>query len=366
MSIHNLRISQFRNIEQAELSLRRINLFCGPNGSGKTSVLEAVYLLGTGRSFRSVRLDPLIRQEASACTVFAQVESGGNSPGTFGMGVARERDGGFSGRIQGQTIRSSAELAWRLPILLINAATFDLIEGGPKVRRQFLDWGVFHVEHEFQRIWIDVHRCLRQRNALLRRDRIPRTELATWNARFVTGANRLDTLRRQYFERFNPVFRQTLAELLQVESLEISYYRGWSHEQELMVVLEEHMERDQERGFSLSGPHRADIRLRVRGLNAADVLSRGQQKLVTAALKLAQGRMFMTELGRDCVFLVDDLPAELDREHRRLLCGLLDAMSCQVLLSCVDEDELRDCWIDVDAQQIQLFHVEHGVLNAPY
>ncbi len=363
MSIQRLRIAQLRNIEQAELNLRRINLLCGPNGSGKTSVLEAVYVLGSGRSFRSPRLDPVIRHEAGSCTVFGSVLPGGPDPVPVAIGVSRERDGTFSGRIQGQPIRNSAELALRLPLQLINSSTFDLLEGGPKVRRQFLDWGVFHVEHGFHRLWMDVHRCLRQRNALLRRDRIPAVELAAWDSHLSVGAQRLDELRKGYFDRFRPVFQLTLRELLQIDELELGYSRGWDAARELADVLQEQLERDRERGFTHSGPHRADIRVRLRGMNAAEVLSRGQQKLVVAAMKLAQGRVFMADSARGCVFLVDDLPAELDREHRRQLCTLLAAMPCQVLLSCVDAEELRGCWDGVDRQQIQLFHVEHGVIR---
>ena len=165
MSIRRLRISQLRNIRQAELELGRVNLLSGPNGSGKTSVLEAVFVLGSGRSFRAARLDPVIHHDASQFTVFASLQGEGNDGAPIAIGVSRSRDGNFAGRIQGQAIRNSAELARRLPLQLINSDTFDLLVGGPKVRRQFLDWGVFHVEHGFHRTWLDVHRCLRQRNA---------------------------------------------------------------------------------------------------------------------------------------------------------------------------------------------------------
>lgn len=141
MSIRRLRISQLRNIRQAELELRRVNLLCGPNGSGKTSVLEAVFVLGSGRSFRATRLDPVIHHEARQCTVFASLLGEEEGAGPVAIGVSRDRDGSFVGRIQGQAIRSSAELARRLPLQLINSDTFALLEGGPKVRRQFLDWG---------------------------------------------------------------------------------------------------------------------------------------------------------------------------------------------------------------------------------
>lgn len=364
MSIQQLRISQLRNIEQAELAFRRINLLCGPNGSGKTSVLEAVYLLGSGRSFRSTRLDPVIRHEARACTVFGNVLCGGTEPIMVPIGVSRDRDGTFNGRIRGQPVRNAAELAMHLPLQLINSSTFELLEGGPRIRRQFLDWGVFHVEHGFHQAWVDTHRCLRQRNAMLRRGRISAGELAAWDARLVVGAARLDELRKKYFERFRPVFQQTLGELLQIGgTLDLQYWRGWDSERDLKDVLQEQSQRDRERGFTLNGPHRADVRVRLRGQNAAEVLSRGQQKLVVAAMKLAQARLLEENGSGDCVFLVDDLPAELDREHRRQLCRVLASMNCQVLLSCIAADELDDCWTGVSPHDIQMFHVEHGVIH---
>jgi len=362
MTIRRLRIAKLRNILHADIELGRVNLLCGANGSGKTSVLEAVFVLGSGRSFRATRLDPVINHDATQCTVFAALlDQAGGAP--FPMGVSRDRDGGFVGRIQGRTISAAAELARRLPVQLINSATFDLLEGGPKVRRQFLDWGVFHVEQGFHRLWLDVHRCLRQRNSLLRHDRIPATELETWNYRLAEGAALLDEQRRRYFDAFYPVFRRTLSELLSLDGLELSYVRGWDRERDLAAVLTDQLDRDRARGFTQSGPHRADVRVRIRGLSAEEVLSRGQQKLVVAALKLAQGRLFMSMQQRDCVFLVDDLPAELDHGHRRQLCRLLEEMRCQVLLSCVDAGELGGCWSGLPPDELKLFHVEHGVLR---
>ncbi|MBK9470362.1 MAG: DNA replication/repair protein RecF [Pseudomonadales bacterium] len=364
MSIRRLRISQLRNIRQAELELGRVNLLSGPNGSGKTSVLEAVFVLGSGRSFRAARLDPVIHHDASQFTVFASLQGEGNDGAPIAIGVSRSRDGNFAGRIQGQAIRNSAELARRLPLQLINSDTFDLLVGGPKVRRQFLDWGVFHVEHGFHRTWLDVHRCLRQRNALLRHDRIPAVELEIWNSQLVESAAQLDEMRQHYFDAFHPIFLQTLRELLSLDGLELAYQRGWDRGRSLEAVLAEQIEKDRVRGFTQSGPHRADVRVRLRGINAAEVLSRGQQKLVGAAMKLAQGRLFSARQGRDCVFLVDDLPSELDRVHRRQLCQLLGGMRCQVLLSCVDASELSGCWDGLAANEMKLFHVEHGALSA--
>jgi DNA replication and repair protein RecF len=360
MSLRRLRIQELRNIHDAELDLARVNVFAGANGSGKTSILEAVYLLGSGRSFRSSRREPVINHEASGCVVHALV-SDAQHASPLSIGVARRRDGEFEGRIQGRTVQNTAELARCLPVQLINSDSFDLLEGGPKSRRQFLDWGVFHVEQEFHGVWLDVQRVLRQRNALIRHARIAPDQLEAWDTRLSASAERLDGFRRQYFEAFYPQFTATLADLANIEGIELSYQRGWDKERGLLEVLRDQHDRDRERGFTVSGPHRADIRLRLHGQSADEVLSRGQQKLVVCAMKVAQARIFTVARGRACVFLVDDLPAELDRKHRQALCSLLSSLNCQVMVSCVERSDLEDCWPLVPPDELRLFHVEQGL-----
>jgi len=110
----------------------------------------------------------------------------------------------------------------------------------------------------------------------------------------------------------------------------------------------------------VQGPHRADIRVRVKGQSAEQVLSRGQQKLVVCAMKVAQARVFSANRQRDCVFLVDDLPSELDRRHRSALAALLSSLGCQVLVSCVDRADLEAVWPSVPEDQRRMFHVEQG------
>lgn len=359
MSIRRLRIEQLRNLHSAELDLGRLNVLAGVNGSGKTSVLEAAYLLGSGRSFRVARLDPVINRAASKFVVHALLEgAAANAP--VSIGVSRDREGHFEGRLQGRSVQNTAELARALPVQLINANTFDLLSGGPRGRRQFLDWGVFHVEQRFHSAWLDVQRALRQRNALLRHARIARAQLDAWDSRLAESAELIDGLRRQYFEQFHPIFHGTLNDLAPIQGLSLSYYKGWEKDRSLQEVLREHEERDQQRGHTLVGPHRADVRVRVGGQEADQVLSRGQQKVVVCAMKIAQGRLFAQARAQECVFLVDDLPAELDRRHRTALCRMLARMPCQVIVSCVDAAELEGCWDDEAARELTVFHVEQG------
>lgn len=348
-----------RNLRDVSLhTLSPINVFYGSNGAGKTSVLESVHLLSSARSFRSHKLKPLINTDMEHCIAFAEVAIPG--AGFQPVGVQRFRSDATPAviKMSGRPVKSASSLAENLPLQTINADTFKLLDGGPSVRRQFLDWGVFHVEQRFHPVWLGTQRCLKQRNSLLRHGRIDALQLSVWTDEYITLAEQLDELRASYFDQLKPLFGQILQRLAGLTGLEVNYFRGWDKDRSLTEVLDANSSRELEQGYTSAGPHRADLRFRYQSSNAADILSRGQQKLVVCALRVAQGYLLSALTGRSCVFLIDDLPAELDKAHRIALCGLLEEMRSQVFITCVDQADLVDCWSS-DAL-ITMFHVEHG------
>jgi DNA replication and repair protein RecF len=360
MLIRRLDIRNIRNLREVRLDeLSNINLLYGLNGSGKTSVLESIYLLSLARTFRSHKLKPLINTDAETCVVFGEVDIPGL--GFQGVGVERSKKAQGSIRVAGKTIKSSAQLAENLPVQVLNADTFNLLAGGPVIRRQFLDWGVFHVEPLFHKAWKTTQRCLKQRNSLLRHDRIDADQLAGWTTELIEIGEQIDGYRRAYFEAFLPVLLDTLSIILNLEGVELNYYCGWDKARGLAETLKANFARDGELGYTQSGPHRADIKIRYKGALAADILSRGQQKLLVCAMRIAQARVLVQKAGKRCVFLVDDLPSELDKERRKLLCGLLEELGSQVFITCVDAQDLAGCWSS--EAEIKMFHVEHGQVS---
>ncbi|GGJ94958.1 DNA replication/repair protein RecF [Pseudomonas matsuisoli] len=363
MSLTRVTVTAVRNLQAVTLlPSPRINILHGANGSGKTSVLEAINLLGLARSFRSARLQPVIQHEQPICTVFGQVQLAEGRAAN--LGISREKAGDLVIRIDGQNARSAAQLAELLPLQLINPDSFRLLEGAPKVRRQFLDWGVFHVEPRFIGAWQRLQQALRQRNSWLRHGTLDGAIQASWDREMAQAANEIDQFRRAYIQSLKPVFDQVLAQLIDLKGLSLSYFRGWDKDREIEDVLQSSLERDRQMGFTQAGPQRADIRLRYSGHNAADILSRGQQKLVVSALRIAQGYLLNQTKHGQCVYLVDDLPSELDEGHRRSLCRLLEDLQCQVFITCVEKDVLKESWRS--ETPVAMFHVEHGKVSEDF
>ncbi|MHB0766091.1 DNA replication/repair protein RecF [Stutzerimonas sp. NM35] len=359
MSLSRISVTGVRNLQPVTLTPSpRINILHGDNGSGKTSLLEAIYLLGMARSFRSARLNPVIAHEQTSCTVFGQVTL--DEERSSALGISRDRSGDVRIRIDGQSVKSAAELADALPLQLINPDSFRLLEGAPKLRRQFLDWGVFHVEPRFLQAWQRLQQALRQRNSWLRHGTLDVASQAAWSRELSLASEEIDEYRRAYIQALKPVFERTLAALLELEGFQLSYYRGWDKSLALADVLAASIERDRMMGHTQAGPQRADLRLRMAGHSAAETLSRGQQKLVVCALRIAQGHLVSEAKRGQCIYLVDDLPSELDETHRLALCSLLEQLNCQVFITCVDSNLLREGWRD--DTPISMFHVEHGAI----
>ncbi|MGI1679454.1 MAG: DNA replication/repair protein RecF [Cellvibrionaceae bacterium] len=378
MAVTRLTVANLRNLLDISLSLNSsLNIIYGENGSGKTSLLEAVYMLGMGRSFRSARAKPVINHNASQITLFGEVVSGGitktDKPQIdkeiHKIGLQKTRKGETLIKVDGDNVLTAARLAEHLPVLTINANSFDLIEGPAKPRRQLLDWLAFHVEPSFLNTWKALQHCLKQRNSLLRRGRIDRLELRPWDAQLIELTAKIDAIRQETFEPFLASV-QSLKDLLPDSEVALEYKPGWNRDHSYEEVLEQSLERDLNRGYTHYGPHRSDIRITTSGHSAGDVLSRGQQKVLVCALILAQGMVFRDLTGKTSVYLVDDLASELDEVHRKSVGHWLSELNVQILITGVEKEPLLDMWPNslAEGQKTQeldkaVFHVKHGKIE---
>jgi DNA replication and repair protein RecF len=320
VTLGRVQVTDFRSLHSAILQLDPVfTLITGPNASGKTSVLESIYLLGRGRSFRTRRLDHLIRHGAERFVVFGEVDAGGRR---IPVGVEGTADG-IRAKIAGERPASLAELAVALPVQIIDPEIHRLIEEGPSQRRRFLDWGVFHVEQSFVSDWQRYQQVLRQRNAALKA-RQPRSVVSVWDADLIQYGMRLTEARRRYVELLMAAAEPIAQHLLGL-SLELSYRAGWAKDRALAEALDLSWSHDQEAGATQVGPHRAELAIRLNGSPVKDRISRGQQKLLAASLLIGQVKLFPVE-GVQPTLLLDDPAAELDDQR---LAGLIREVSNQ-------------------------------------
>jgi DNA replication and repair protein RecF len=232
--------------------------------------------------------------------------------------------------------------------------TFRLLLGGPEERRRFLDWGVFHVEPSFAGLCQRYQRLLKQRNAGLRQ---PSTSsLQAWENELALVGELINASRERYIAPLLPFVEALLHALLPGLSLTIRFERGWQAGQSLEEALRASLRRDQGLGYTTKGPHRAELTFEQEEHNASQVLSRGQQKLLIIALQIAQSRHLASVIGKKCVYLIDDLAAELDAQNRNQLLTLLTSEGHQVFLTGVDVKG----WQEQVCDRGQMFHVEHG------
>jgi len=351
--IRLFRATNFRCLESVELEFGpRFNLISGANGSGKTSLLEALAYLGRGKSFRGASTADLTKHDESEFVLFGEVEKG---PGREAVGVRNSREG-LEVRVGGECASGAAALAKALPLQVIDPEVHSLIAGGPEHRRRFLDWVAFHVEHEHLMIWRRFRRALKQRNAALKA-KSTEAAIRSWNAEFLELAGRLDASRRRVLELTLDSLQEHGLLLLETE-LSFEYQQGWARERNLAEALEGGIERDLQLGATQSGPHRADIKVSYDERQARKLVSRGQQKLLASAMILAATETAQAALEQPLLLLLDDPAAELDSDSIARLMSAVSALGCQVIATSLDPEAL------VFPEKPLRFHVEQGAVTA--
>ncbi len=349
MALVHLSVTGFRVFAHAEFSPDPgVNLIVGSNGAGKTSLLEAIYYLGRGRSFRTRQVESVRRRSCEQLRIVGRIREEGRSA-TLGI----ERDAyGQRIRVDRKAASGSAECARLLPIQVVHPGSHRLLEEGPRWRRQFVDWGVFHVEPLFHPVWKRYSETLRQRNAALRAGR-PEREISLWDPLLIRHGEELSRLRFAYVERLAEGLPRLLEQVGLELPIEVTFNPGWKRDEELKQGLAARISTDRNRGFTSVGPHRADLVIRSDRRMAREVLSRGQQKLLVLALVLTQALLHRDLTGRSSVMLLDDLSAELDSQRRRDVLHLLRESALQCFLTATDEDA-------VGGTPDRMFHVEQG------
>ena len=399
--IERLQISHLRNLSQVNLPATACNVIIGANGSGKTSLLEAIFLLSRGKSFRHHQPKRYIQHHQDNATVHAKLSDSST------LAIQKQADATTILRLNQTTVYNQSILTEQLPTLLIDPSTMDMLEQGSASRRQLLDWLVFHMKQGFHPQWVAYQRLLKQRNSLLKKSRhltqVQLAELKAWDKGLSNHAALIHHYRERIFSEWQPYFAQSIAQLLPAyaEQLSLSYSAGYDTNVALDVQLNERLEQDLQLGYTRIGNHRADIHVHWRSSEplamrqeaksrtvegdvhtklpvlkeqAANVLSRGEKKLLITALRLSQLPLLLnTEKGTDTsnndfksrvtpVVLLDDITAELDDRAIEILLSTLAQLPCQVFMTSLTEDIVplvNKLWSEPN-----MFHVKQGQISS--
>ncbi|SUD92099.1 DNA replication/repair protein RecF [Psychrobacter phenylpyruvicus] len=432
-----LSIHQLRNLQAVHIQPGQCNVFIGANGSGKTSLLESLYLLSRGKSFRHHQPKRYISHHAPHTTVFAKFANGSS------MAIQKAQDASSIMRLDQQAVYVQSALTKQLPTLLIDPSSMDILEIGSGSRRQLLDWITFHVKPGFHPQWLSYQRLLKQRNALLKQS--PKLsayqlqELAAWDKGLANHAALITHYRQQAFEEWQPLFNTLIQQLLPdyAPFIQLKFSAGYNTEVALDELLQQRLAQDCQTGYTRIGCHRADVQVlwvedetarqqvaafedtssqqvgsqkieqqdtELESLEsqasesildpdqpyqaaqdfcdaeessllgnvreqAANVLSRGEKKLLITALKLSQLPLLATmkqEEGFAAIseeklmplVLLDDISAELDERALNILLNSLSQLSCQVFITSLEPQimaKISHYW-----PQAKMFHVKQG------
>lgn len=351
MWVESLSIDNLRNVVESRLSLcSGLNLFTGPNGAGKTTVIEALFMLAHGRSFRSRSHTDLVTHGQKAATVFCQLRS---SSKQHKIGLQRDASGTVV-RLDGEnsTVAESGRL---FPLRLFEPNSHELVDGSAGGRRQFIDWGVFHVEHSFLTDWRRYQAAVRHRNVQLRKGASDR-ELSAFEPELVRLAETISAHRHAYVDALSAVFPEVLKALSSELNVRLVFSKGWPDDVQLKERLERGRADDRARGHMLVGAHRADLKVLDDRGPIVRRYSRGQTKVVALALVLSQLRLHEQKVAGKAVLCLDDVAAELDDVHQARLFEWLNRESPQVVATSVMPPSQLDVW----SGERLMFHVEHG------
>ena len=411
--IERLQATDLRNLQQVKLQAAACNVIIGENGSGKTSLLEAIFLLSRGKSFRHSQPKRYVQHHRPSAIVHAVLTDGAS------LAIQKQTDATTVLRLNQNTVYNQSILTEQLPTLLIDPSSMDMLEQGSASRRQLLDWLVFHMKQSFHPQWIAYQRLLKQRNSLLKQSRsltqVQLAEIKSWNKALANHAALIHHYREQVFLAWQPYFEKSIAQLLPsyAQQISLSYHAGYDVAIPLDLQLDERLAQDLQLGYTRIGSHRADIHVHWRSQSemgvkdeksksvteyqtgttemsalkeqklptlkeqAANVLSRGEKKLLITALRLSQLPLLLNDdsaeqsAGQNLqtdnqaittpVVLLDDITAELDDRAIDILLSTLAKLPCQVFITSLTADVLpivNQYWSSPN-----MFHMKQGELT---
>lgn len=354
MPIKKISVYSFRCFKGLDLEFSYFNNFLhGANGSGKTSILEALYFCSTGRSFKTPNKNLCILRKENAFQI--KLETKNNNK----IRVLKELNKAISCELDGQKV-TSIDLFRALPSTLLDNKTFSMFADTPKYRRQMLDRCLMAADKNYTKEFFSFHRSLKQRNASLKLKRDQ--SLNMWSEIFTTSGSLLSKKRNEFFEYSKDSFfgfaknfkDKRVIDLL--NSLDIVFYKGWQEDTPLKESLDKSAETDYKRQTTTLGPHKADIKFLINQADIKYILSRGEQKFMSILWCLSMHKALSDFYEIEPFLIIDDIHSELDEDFYTELIHFLPKTSNQLFFS--DISNPFNSKIEDQLKELKKFHVE--------
>lgn len=341
MILKTLRVQNFRTHSDFILEIgEKSTLISGANGSGKTSLLEAIYFALQGTSFRSSDKEILRNDGSSWFRIDLKDSKDSLRTIIFNNAVQKSKkqflvDGNKKARL-------SANL--RIPVVLFEPDDLQLLSGSPTRRRNFLDYFLSQIFPSFQLALARYNKALKQRNNLLKRDNVSKDELFPWNLMLAEYGAEIISKRQDFLELLNSRIEEVYFEISGVkDEIKIDYLGEKVSKNEILAILSENIERDKILGYTNFGPHKHDIQFIFNKKPAQNVASRGENRSLVLALKFIETDILADLTSKRPIVLLDDVFSELDDDRQKLLTKHFSKY--QTIITSTNEIKVEDCKI---------------------
>lgn len=352
MHLKKLSLKNFRIYDELSLEFNhRPTVLLGKNAAGKSSVLEAVYLLSTTKSIRVESESELVKEKEAVCRIEGIVEDGDDETNLL---ITFSKEDDLATFFQKKTVLNGVskrviDFLGNLPAVLFSPSDINMVTGSPSLRRWHMDLGLAQINKTYKRALTQYEQFLVSRNRLLKRIKDGESridELEYWNDELVGNGEIVAGVRREFFEFINKLEKPLgNFDFIYKESI-LSKNR-----------LQEYLSREIASGTTLIGPHRDDYLMNLYGKSLSQFGSRGEQRTGTLALKLSLLEYMAEKTGKRPILLLDDVFSELDADHRKYVVEIVSKQ--QTIIATVELENIPQEFLDSS----NILQVEEGNIN---